>query len=313
MRTRVGRLGAGDVAKGRALEKIRMAVASRNTPADRDGFIELVEGLENRGFDTLWLSDTPLTPAIEPLIALALAAGRSDRLRLGTNVVVPGHNPLLLARSLAHLDRLCSGRLLLAFMPGIGEAIERAALGVAGVDRLHRIAQTIELCRSWWSGEAVTGDIAGFSYDAVTVGPPPIQDPLEIWLGGNGPKSLELTGTHADGWLASRATPAQAEANRRTIESAAAAAGRAIEDDHFGISIPYARAELDDATIAEVMDRTDAKRHDILPFGATELRQLLARYLDAGLTKFVLRTMSLDDGWDVELDFLAEHALTMQN
>ena len=293
--------------------KIRVAVANTDAQADRDGFVELIDGLEKRRFDTVWLSDTPLTAAMDPLVALALAAGRTDRLKLGTNVVVPGHNPLLLARSLAHLDRLSRGRLLLAFMPGVGSAIERAAMGVAGVDRGRRVARTIELCRSWWSGEAVTDEIAGFSYREVSVGSRPVQDPLEIWLGGNRPKSLELTGTHGDGWLGARASPAQAEASRRTIEAAASAVGRAIEDDHFGISIPYARSELDDATIAEVMQGTDAKRAEILPFGGTELRQLLLGHVDAGLTKFVLRPISLDDGWDVELDFLAEHALTVQN
>jgi probable F420-dependent oxidoreductase len=293
--------------------KIRMAVASTHTPADRDGFVALVDGLEERRFDTLWLSDTPLTPTIEPLIALALASGRTTRLKLGTNVVVPGHNPLLLARTLAHLDRLSNGRLLLSFMPGLGTPLERSTLGVEGVDRLRLIEQTIELCRAWWSGEAVTADLAGFHFDGVTLSPGPLQDPLEIWLGGNGPRSLELTGTHADGWLGARASPAKAEACRLAIEAAAAAADRAIEDDHFGISIPYSRTEADDATIAEVMERTDAPREEIFPFGGPALDKLLRSYLNAGLTKFVLRPISLDEGWDAELDFLAEYALTLQN
>ena len=296
-----------------SMRKIRVAVAYADAPAEREGFVEFVDGLEQRRFDTVWLSDTPLTPALEPLAALALAAGRTARLKLGTNVVVPGHNPLLLARSLAHLDRLSSGRLLLAFMPGLGLAAERAALGVTGVDRLGHIARTIELCRSWWSGDAVSTQIAGFTYDAITIDPPPVQDPLEIWLGGNGPKSLELTGTHADGWLGARVSPAQAGANRLTIEAAAAESGRAIDEDHFGVSIPYSRTAVDDATIAEVMERTDAARAEVFPFGAGELRELLRRHIDAGITKFVLRPMSLDDGWDVELDFLAEHALVVQN
>ena len=293
--------------------KIRIAVASTNTPADPEGLADLVDGLEKRRFDTLWLSDTPMTPAVEPLLALALAAGRTNRLKLGTNVVIPGRNPLLLAKELAHLDRLTGGRVLLAFMPGIGSAMERAALGVTGIDRNRRIEQTIDLCRAWWSGEAVTAEIAGFSYEGVKVGPPPVQDPLEIWLGGNGPKGLELTGTHADGWLGSRATPAQAEVSRHTIEQTAARVGRVIDDDHFGISIPYARSPLDDATVAAVMRKTEAERADILPFGPDELRRLLQSHLDAGITKFVLRPMSLDDGWDTELDYLAEHAIPFQN
>ncbi|MFT5531390.1 MAG: putative F420-dependent oxidoreductase [Candidatus Poriferisodalaceae bacterium] len=293
--------------------KIRIAIASSNTPADLDGLHDLVDGLEKRRFDTLWLSDTPMTDAIEPLMALAIASSRTTRLKVGTNVVVPGRNPLLMAKELAHLDRLTNGRLLLAFMPGIGSQIERGALGVMGVDRNKRLKHVIEMCRAWWAGEAVTDEYAGFSYDAVKVGPPPVQEPLEIWLGGNGPKGLELTGTHADGWLASRATPAEASASRATIESVAERVGRTIDDDHFGISIPYARDPLPDAVIAAVMRKTDADRKDILPFGADELTTLIGSHIDAGITKFVLRPMTLDDGWDAELDFLAEHTLPLQN
>ena len=53
-------------------------------------------------------------------------------------------------------------------------------------------------------------------------------------------------------------------------------------------------------------------RADILPVGPDEIRNLLRRHIDAGLSKFVLRPMSLHDGWDAELDFLAEHVLPMQ-
>ncbi len=304
MTTRAGGYGPG--------MKIRIAVASTNTPADRDGFAALVDGLEAHGFDTLWLSDTPLTPAVEPLLALAVASQRTERLKLGTNVVVPGRNPLLLAKELAHLDRLSGGRLLLAFMPGIGTPMERAALGVEGIDRNKRMAHVIELCRAWWAGEAVTDTVAEYRFDGVKVGPRPLQDPLEIWLGGNGPKGLELTGTHADGWLASRATPAQADECRRAIHTAAERVGRSIDPEHFGISIPYAQAPLDDRTVASVMARAEADRADILPIGPAEIVALLRRHIDAGLSKFVLRPMTLERGWDDELAFLAEHALPLQ-
>ncbi len=297
--------------------KIRIAVASTNTPCDLDGLTDLVEGMEKRGFDTLWLSDTPMTDNVEPILALAVASQRTRRLKLGTNVVIPGRNPLHLAKEMAHLDRLSGGRLLLAFMPGIGSPIERAALGVEGVDRNARIARVIELCRAWWAGEAVTATYAGYRYDGVLVGPPPLQDPLEIWLGGNGPRSIELTGTHADGWLAARASPALAEQCRKGIEAAAVKAGRVMDPEHFGISIPYERSMLDDATAAAVMRRAEEggkmpARADILPVGPDEIRHLLRRHIDAGLSKFVLRPMSLHDGWDAELDFLAEHVLPMQ-
>lgn len=293
--------------------KIRIAVAGTNTPADRDELAAFIDGLERRRFDTVWLSDTPMTGAVEPMLALAVASARTTRLKLGTNVVIPGRNPLHLAKELAHLDRLSGGRLLLAFMPGIGSPRERAALGAVGLDRPRRVEQVIELCRSWWAGDAVTAELDGWSYEAVTVRPRPAQDPLEIWLGGNGPKALRSTGTHADGWLGSRATPAEAGANRHTIQATAAAAGRIIDDDHFGMSIPYARTAVADDVVAALLRDTGAERADILPVGEAELADLLRRHIDAGISKFVLRPMALPDGWDGELDWLAEHALPHQN
>jgi len=293
--------------------KIRIAVAATNTPADADALVDLVEGLEKRRFDTLWLSDTPMTAGVEPLTALAVASGYTERLKLGTNVVIPGRNPLLLAKQLAHLDRLTGGRLLLAFMPGIGSSRERAALGATGLDRNRLLAETIELCRAWWSGEELTGEYLDYRFEGIRVGPSPVQQPLEIWLGGNGPKGLELTGTHGDGWLGSRATPEQAGANRATIEQIAAASGRHIDDDHFGISIPYSRVALDDSVVAAVMRNCDAERREIVPIDPAELTELLHRHIAAGISKFVLRPMALPDGWDAELDFLFEHALPFQN
>lgn len=293
--------------------KIRIAVATSNTPADPDGLANFIDGLEARRFDTVWLSDTPMSPVIEPKLALAMAGARTTRLKLGTNVVVAGRNPLLLAKELAHLDRLTNGRLLLAFMPGIGSPKERAALGVTGVDRTNRVARTIELCRAWWAGEAVTGELGEWVYDGITVGPPPVQEPLEIWLGGNGPRALQLTGTHGDGWLGSRATPTEVKSHVATIQDAADQAGRNIDDDHFGISIPYARQPVADKMVERLMHKTDADRSDIVPFGVDELTSLLQRHIDAGMSKFVLRPMTVPDGWDTELDWLAEHSLSFQN
>lgn len=60
------------------------------------------------------------------------------------------------------------------------------------------------------------------------------------------------------------------------------------------------------------MRRTEADRVDILPIGPEEIIDLIGRHIDSGLSKFVLRPMTLDDGWDAELEFLAEHVLPLQ-
>src|SRR5262245_57960584 len=82
-------------------------------------FGELLDVLEYLRFDSIWLSDRATGPGLDPLAALAFAAGRTRRLKLGTStLVLPGRNPVLLARELAALDVLSGGRFLPAF--GLG-------------------------------------------------------------------------------------------------------------------------------------------------------------------------------------------------
>src|SRR3546814_4960134 len=80
----------------------------------------MVDALEDLRFDSLWLSERVTGDSPDPVVALAVAAGRTQRLKLGFSVLVlPGRNPMLLAKELATLDRLSAGRLLPAF--GLGQ------------------------------------------------------------------------------------------------------------------------------------------------------------------------------------------------
>ena len=77
------------------------------------GFWAAVETMEALGYDSIWLSDTAALGGIAPLPALAAIAMRTERLKLGTSVLVlPPRNPVLLARELATIDVLSGGRLL---------------------------------------------------------------------------------------------------------------------------------------------------------------------------------------------------------
>lgn len=299
--------------------KVRIALAPGTAMVDRIAFCRFIDGLEQYGFDTVWLSDVPLGTVVDPLVGLALAAGRTERLKLGANVVVPGRNPLMLAKELAQLDRLSGGRLLLSFVAGQESPAEREALGVLREDRGARIEEVIGLCRRWWAGESVEHHSERFDISGIALQPTPIQEPLEIWLGGIGPKALLRVGRVADGWLTARATPAQAEQGRLIIEEAAAAAGRTVDPEHFGISIPYSRQPLDERAVAAVLRRPGAAPlagetavRDILPVGAGELVDLLERHHAAGLSKFVLRPVQLGQGWDDELEWLADAVLPLQ-
>jgi len=299
--------------------KIRIAVAPSFTSFDPDVYAAFIEGLELYGFDTVWLSDIPLGASTDPLVALAYAAARTTRLKLGTNIVPLGRNPMLLAKELAQLDLLSNGRLLLSFVPGVDQPGERGALGVGKANRGELLEQIIGLVRAWWRGDTVTATFGRYHYDEIAVRPLPRQDPLEIWLGGMGPVALARAGRLADGWLGAVLEPPAAGDARRTIEHAAADAGRHIDADHFGLSIPYARTEPGERAFDMMRARRpDADPRALLPVGRAQLRALLRAHIDEGITKFVLRLTGGSATDDVptashdDLAWLAEAVLDLQ-
>jgi len=273
----------------------------------------MVDALESSRFDGIWLSDVPLAPVVDPLLGLAFAAARTSRLKLGANVVPLGRNPFMLAKELAQLDLLSHGRVLLAFVPGLDHDGERAALGVAGSDRSAILEEVLGLVRLWWAGENVTHESLRWSFDGLAAATRPVQDPLEVWLGGHGPKALERAGRISDGWLGAAVTPKEADAARRSIERSAAAVGREIDPEHFGMSIAYARVEPDPSLFSGLRARRkDVDPREIVPVGAESLRRMIGDYKEAGVSKFVLRPARMESSWEEELDWLAEAVLDLQ-
>ena len=293
--------------------KIRFAVTPPISAFHEEAFPDYVAACESLGFDTLWLSDVPLGPLGDPLLSLALAAGRTRRLKLGANVVPLGRNPWLLARELAQLDRMSGGRVLLSFVPGLGQPAERAALGHPTGSRWQVVDEALGLARRWWAGETVTATHGAYHFEALTLQTLPIQQPLEVWLGGLGPAALERVARIADGWLTAAATPAEAGRGRATIVERAAELGRTIDPEHFGISVPYGRVEPPAAAVETLRRRRpDRDLTEILPVGRQALLALTRAHLDEGISKFVLRSLSDSADWRAELEWLAEVVLPLQ-
>ena len=293
--------------------KVRFAISPGVEDWDDPVLPAFVDALESLGFDTIWLSDIPMGSQVDPLIGLAVAAGRTRRLKLGANLVPLGRNPMLLAKQLAQLDRLSGGRVLLSLVPGLDQPGERETLGVGDVNRGRVIDELIPLLRQWWRGEPVDHHSQRFQCTDVRVHPRPLQDPLEIWLGGVGPVALIRAGRLADGWLGAALTPVEAGAAVVRITAAASEAGRVIDAEHFGLSIPYAGSEPDDGTLAAMRSRRpDVDVAELLPVGPEQLRDLVARLVDQGLSKFVVRLVGRCVNWQDDLGHLAEAVLDLQ-
>jgi probable F420-dependent oxidoreductase len=262
--------------------------------------------MAERDFDSLWMSEVLTGQGPDPLIALATAAALNPRLKLGTTMLLPGRHELRLAKALASLDVMSGGRLLLTFVPGLVRGPERDAIGVDVPDRSAAIERTMPKLRRWWAGEAV---------DGVTLAPLPIQDPLEMWLGGLAPASLERCGRLADGWLGATCTPDEARQAIVAINRAASAADRVIDPEHFGMSIGYADETLEPAQSAALAARVGRRNVDpaaMVPVGADGVRRAIEAFIEVGVSKFVVRRIAPPVSWVAALDDLAGAVASLQ-
>src|SRR5262244_1410709 len=284
--------------------KIRIGVGAAGASASTESLAELVTGLDDLGFDSLWLSEVLTGPVIDPIVGLAWAAASNPRLKVGTTMLLPGRNVIRLAKQLASLDVLCRGRLLVTLVPGLTYAPEREAIGVEPKRRGAVIDEALPLLRRLWAGETMSHEGAAGNFQNVKLSPLPVQQPLEVWLGGTVPAALERCGRLSDGWLPSLCTPEEAAAGRVVIEEAAAKAERSISPEHFGVSLGYARDPLDPAT-ARVMAARRPRSLELTPVGLPAVRQLIERFIAVGFSKFVLRPVVPPASWREELQTLA--------
>jgi probable F420-dependent oxidoreductase len=285
--------------------KVRIGIGTGGALA-ADELASVVDAIDDLGLDSLWLSEVLTAPVPDPLVALAFAAAYNPRVKLGTTMLLPGRNPVRLAKECATLDSLSRGRLLLTFVPGLGRDPERAAIGLPMSQRNAAIDELLPLLRRLWAGETVShhGEFADF--DGVTLSPLPHQRPLEAWLGGMAPSALERCGRLADGWLPSLCTPEEAAKGKAVIDDVAARAERLISPEHFGISVGYARAPLSEDAVMAIASR--ARGHDprdLVPVGLNELRRLIERFVGVGFSKFVVRPLAPPSDWRAELEEVA--------
>ena len=298
--------------------RIGYGLGTRTVTHGGDTFGSFVDDLERLGFDSLWLSERVSGEAPDPLIALSYAAGRTTKLKLGMSVLVlPGRNPVLVAKELATLDRLSNGRLLPAFGLGVADPHEQQAFGVERGDRAKIFNEALPLLRRLWTEDAVDHDGTFFHYDAVTVRPKPVQQPLDVWLGGIAPSELRRVGRLGDGWLPSFCTADDIAAAIPVINQTADEHEREVDPEHFGALIAYADGEVPDLIGQFIAKRRPdlADPSEIIPTGIPAVRATIEKMVAAGASKFVLLPLSEPsaDGWSAELEHIAAELKPLEN
>jgi probable F420-dependent oxidoreductase len=272
--------------------KVRVGFGLGTSTRLHDGTFGLVvDALERLGFDSLWLSERIGSQAPDPLVAMSFAAGRTAQLKFGMSVMVlPGRNPVVLAKELATLDQLSDGRLLPAFGLGIADAHEQQAFGVARGERAAIFDEALTVLRAAWAPGALTHHGTYFDYDELRVLPKPTRAHLDVWLGGIAPSELRRVGRLADGWLPSFVTASDVARGRETIEAVLAEHGRSIDDDHYGALVPYTLGPPPDALIAGLARRRPdlADPGEVVATSWEGLQRRIEEFVAVGTSKFVI-------------------------
>ena len=172
--------------------------------------IALGDLADQLGIDSVWIGDSLLAkPRHDPLTLIAAIAARTEKVKIGTAVLLPMlRNPILLAHQVATLDQISEGRVIL----GIGTARDvpaiRAEFEAAGVPfekRIGRMLEQMRLCRALWSGEPVDWDGLWTVKQGELAPKPYTPGGPKIWSGGGVEAALKRSGRYFDGWFPSGA------------------------------------------------------------------------------------------------------------
>lgn len=271
--------------------------------SEPDAFLRWVDLCEASAIDSLWFSERLISkqPQLEPMTAMAVAAGRTRRIKFGMNaIVLPFRDPLVLAKECATLDFLSGGRLLPAFGVGGEEAPEFKATGREPKGRGSQADEMIEIMVRLWDRDDVNYDGAHYRYRNASISPKPVQQPLPVWIGGSSHAAIRRTAKLGTGWLAGLQSPGQVAPVVRGIKAALAENGRTIDEDHYGAGFPFRFGSPDD----EPVQRTAAAYQRLaVPdtaslFAVGGAEAIVARcreYVEAGVSKFVLRPIAAND------------------
>lgn len=183
---------------------------------------------EGLGFESLWVGEHPAIPRridrsyvqlvegevpyfytniADPWMTLAHIAGATTRIRLGTSVgLITLRHPLLLAKTLATLDRQSGGRLTIG--AGAGWLVEELDLfGVEFASRFDRMREIVEAMRLVWTQDEPEYHGEHVDFPPILSRYPPCQQPIPILCGVHGPRGMRLTAKWADGWLPVASSP----------------------------------------------------------------------------------------------------------
>lgn len=185
--------------------------------ASREKLIRGAQLAEQYGFDSVWVRDHIVfhphgmegqdRTHVDPIVALSLVAGATEKLILGTASLIPHRHPIHLALCLASLEFVAGpGRVIAGFGLGTFDH-EFNAVGLGGIDRRELLEEQVNVMRAVWSGDEVSFQSKHYQFDKVDIHPiPSSPNGIPIWYCGNSPASVRRAVEYCQGWMPGRIT-----------------------------------------------------------------------------------------------------------
>ena len=268
--------------------------------------IDFAVRAERLGLDSVWTNDSLLSPRIEALTMLAALAPMTERVTLGTAALLPVlRRPVQAAQTLASVDRLSGGRLVLGVGAGFPGRFGRPLYDLSEVPwarRFARLDQTVALWRQLWRGKGAPDSFHGdlLHVDGLPEGLAAHRPGgPQIWLGAASPTALARTGRLYDGWLPYPPDPADYAQGLTEVHRAATGAGRSAADVTAAVYVTVLVA--DDAEQGRIALDAFARTNYGMPLeqlsaiqalvtgSAKEVAAELRRYTAAGARHLVIR------------------------
>ena len=193
---------------------------------------------EQLGYDSVWVSDHVVVPnanverfgaaIYDPLITLAVAAGATSRVQLGTTVlIVPYRNPVVTAKMVSSLDALSGGRFVLGIGAGWLEE-ESTMLGVPFAERGPMTDEYLAAMRELWTSPSPSFAGRYTQFSGLHFEPKPVQKPHPpIWVGGHGRGSLRRAAEIGAAWHPINRSAEEIRSARAELKQLCQARGRA--------------------------------------------------------------------------------------
>jgi alkanesulfonate monooxygenase SsuD/methylene tetrahydromethanopterin reductase-like flavin-dependent oxidoreductase (luciferase family) len=189
-------------------------------------------------------------------------------------------------------------------LPGFGIGSPRGpewkTLNLDTSTRGQKTDEGLEIVKLLWSEDSVDFEGVHYRLTGASIAPKPVQANLPMWIGGSSAAAVRRTARIGTGWQGGQETPEEAAQVVSGIKAAAAAAGRVIDEDHYGAAFSFRFGRHDDPGMASMLDAYQRRTgRDPLKYfaigGADTILARLSEYVAAGVSKFILRPAARGD------------------